>query len=252
MESLSLSTNDLMTHVVKIGMDVHPPIDIATERTRLNIFYEEAHSRHARLFEKLVASDREFVISKEFRAEGGGATAVVPTFVLTARGPVFVFPLRLPPPIGPTEFADTHLDLFREMRAVFFSSIPGRECLRIGLVRELVFQTGQTQSHGMIAAEQSTFSGAPLAGGTLLRLYRDDQHNHRIAIEAVEMTRETKLAIGRTMTEPAGYGLKVVLDVNNHALRTLEEADMDMVLDRATGLWPDVLLEFLAEGGASE
>ncbi len=252
MAGLSLTTEDVVGHVVKLGMDIYPPIQIPTQRTKLNIFYEEVRSRHPALFEKLVISDTEFVISKEFRSPTqADARATVQTFALTPRGPVFIFPLMLPAPIGATGLGQNYLVSFDELRKAFFVAIPGLDCLRLGLIRELIFSTGQTTGHSLIG-RQSSFAGATLVGSEITRVYRDAKFNHKLSIATVEMSRQTKLITGQTIQAPAGFGITVALDVNNHVLRPLGEADMTEVIERANSLWPEELLGYLGGEGGSE
>ena len=57
----------------------------------------------------------------------------------------------------------------------------------------------------------------------------------------------------RSLLGPLGValGLAVVLDVNNHELRALENAEMEAVLEFAGSLWPDQMLEYINELGDS-
>ena len=59
----------------------------------------------------------------------------------------------------------------------------------------------------------------------------------------IQMT--TQLPVGTKVEQQTGYGLRVVLDVNNWEIRPLEDSDIEEVLTRATGLWPAQLLEYL-------
>ena len=60
--------------------------------------------------------------------------------------------------------------------------------------------------------------------------------------------KRTQLPVGRAITEPTGYGIQVQLDVNNSDLeQALGDDDIQQVLDRATSLWPNELLEYLQE-----
>lgn len=252
MEALQLTTNDIIQHVVKIGIDTYPPVDIAVEQTKLGVFSDEVRSRWPELFDRMESSSTDFVISKAFRAKSDSrTTAMAPTFGLTPRGPVFIAPLQLPPPMGEVGSEDEYMDLFPELRQTFLSSVGGRDCLRIGFVRELVFDTGQVPCHGLLC-QQESFAGAQLKGTKSLCGYRDEQCNVRITIESAEIARTTRLPIGQSVTQEQGHGLKVELDVNNHELRALDEGDMETVLSRARALWPEALLEYLNSLGASE
>ena len=56
----------------------------------------------------------------------------------------------------------------------------------------------------------------------------------------------TQLPVGKKIEEPVGFGLKVKLDINNAEVLVLQDADIEEVLDRAVGFWPDQLLEYLS------
>lgn len=250
MESLSLTTADLLHHVVTFGIDVFPPVEIPKERTRLNMFYEEASSKWGDLYEQLVASEAEFKISKAFTERPGRRPSIhMDTFTLTQRGPVFVFPVLLPEPIGKTGLEDSPVGRFDEVRKLFFSALTDRKIMRVGMVRELVFGTGDTACQQLLATETS-FSGSELAGGKSLLVFRDSRCNVRLEFEPLEIRKTIQLPVGARMEQSAGYGVRVQLDVNNYAVRPLEDADIEEVLERATGLWPDELLRYINERSA--
>jgi hypothetical protein len=242
---LSVGLDDLQLHVVKFGIDLYPPLEIASERTRLNLFYEEASQRWPELFEQLLSSNTQFEIAKGFGSPPS-TRAKITTFMLTPRGPVFIFPLALPPPVGATGLEGAYFDRFAAVRALFSGALPGRKCLRIGLVREIIFATGATGCHALLTPV-SKFAGAELSGGECLLLYRDAKCNVRIKLQPVEAVRTTQLPVGTRISEPAGHALRVELDVNNVEVRPLEDADIEEVLTRARSLWPDALLEYLNE-----
>lgn len=247
MESAVLSTNDLIQHTVTFGMDIYPPVELQNERTRLNMFYEEARAGWPNLFDQLVTSESEFRISMKFRKrrEVEGQAISSDTFVLTNRGPVFVFPLRLPDPVGDTGIEASLREDFTQLRKMFFSAFAPRVVMRLGLVRDLVFATGRTKCHELIA-DQVCFANAALVGGQTTVTFRDSKHNHLIMVEPVSLARTTQLAVGPPVREDAGYGLHVRFDINNFDMQQpLQEADIQAVLDRATSLWPDELLEYL-------
>lgn len=249
MESLSLKTSDVLHHLVEVGLDVYPPIDIPAERTRLNMFYEELRHRWAKLADRFQSSDTSFRISKDFREKDivQGPASVQDTFVLTNRGPVFRFPLKLPPPIGETGLEKAYVDDFIKLRGLFHEMIPGHNMLRVGLVRDILFDAGQTPCNQIITHLQS-FCGAHLSGGQFMASYRDEKYNHHILIEPVKIMQTTLLPVGKPVSKNTGYGVHVRLDVNNWDLQTpLGDDDVQQVIDRATSLWPEKLLEYIQE-----
>ncbi len=248
MPPTNLTTDDLVHHIVKFGLDIFPPIDISIERTRLNIFEEEARNQLPKLVEKHVGSDTEFVLSKTFRAQSGSASASVPTFVLTDRGPVFIFPIQIPVPIGNTGLESDIPELFETFRGLFFKAIPGRDTLRFGMVRELIFDTGQELGVDLITPKEG-FAGATIANGRMQLTYKDQTYNHQITIATVQSGKETRLGVGQTVREQVGHGLQVSFDVNNIELRSLNNDDISETIERATILWPDALLQYLCATG---
>lgn len=244
MESLTLAESDIIHHFVKCGIDIYPLVEIPLERTRLNIFYEEARTRHPELCEQLVASDREFRISKEFQSPATPAAPRlrVDTFAITHRGPVFTIPLRLPNPVGPTALEDRMFESFNAMRKLFFASLAERKIMRVGIVRDLLFDTGQSSCERLLS-DRRTFAGAELKGGKSVLLYRDERCNLRLEFEPAEVMKSTRLPVGGEVTERQSFGLHVVLDVNNHQPKPLEEDDIEQVIARASSLWPDELLK---------
>lgn len=249
MAEFSLSLDDLCYHQVTFGMDVYPPVVYSEERTRLNIFYERAGEEWGHLFDRLTAGDEVFRIAKAFRKRAAveGPAITLETFVLTQRGPVFVFPFILPDPVGATGLEETHRDDFTQVRRAFESALPGRFFMRVGLIRELVFSTGQARCSDLVT-DVVSFGNAQFSRGEVKLTFKDEQHNHTIAVSPVTLNRTTHLPVGTRVEERAGYGVRVILDVNNRDVRKpLSESDIDGVLDRAASLWPKSLLDFLME-----
>ncbi len=246
MARLSLSEQDVVHHVATFGLDIYPPVEVGTERTRLNMFYEGARERWPHLYETLTVGDTEFRISKHFREkpEVAGPAVLSDTFVLTNRGPVFVFPLTLPPPAGTTALEETYVELFDEVREAFLSAVPGRSLLRVGLIRELVFATAEAPATHLLTKQESWADGE-LYGGERSVCYRDQQCNIRLQFAPVEIRKSTQLPVGTKVEQREGYGLHVKLDVNNREIRPLADADIKTVVDRALGLWPEHLLQYI-------
>jgi hypothetical protein len=211
------------------------------------MFYEAAHEKWPDVYEQLTAGDIEFKISKRFRRDPNAAGPAIPidTFVLTPRGPVFAFPVRLPDPIRETGLDAVYLERFSETRRGFFSAIPGRTILRVGLVREVVFSTEKTNLNSILS-RQSEWAGARLVGGNRLIQYRDDKCNIRLEMRPCEISKTTQLPIGPRVDERVGYGLWLRLDINNTEVKPLQETDIEDVVTRADGFWPQKVVQYLA------
>ena len=249
----SLSTGDLFQHVVKLGCDVYPPVVIRDERTRLNIFFEQIQNEYPNVYEQLVASNEKFEISKSYRTGPSSSPANVPTFVLVEpRGPVFVFPILLPRELGgPTGLGEEYLEIFANARRFFAHAFPGRKLMRVGLVRELLFQTGDWDCRDLFGTPMQ-LSGAEFFDGEAINGFRDDQCNVRISFKKRTLSKSVRTPIGQEHIESLGNFLLVKLDVNNFDARPLDDADVDGIIERARSLWPDPLLEYLKERSQSQ
>jgi hypothetical protein len=234
---------------VKFGIDIFPPIQISEEQTRLSMFYERAHEKKRDLFAGLNLTDREFKISGEFGGldRPGAAPMKGETFMLTRRGPVFIFPLLLPEPVGETGLEDGLMELFKQVYSLFSEALPARKAMRIGLVRELVFRTGNDPCFELLT-DRPQFGGADLVGGQNLLAFRDERCNVQLKLQTGELKKQTSLPVGGVVIEDAGRMIHAHLDVNNHEVRVLQEPDIDDVMERADSLWPAEMLEFLNRG----
>ncbi len=246
MEQLSLSLSDVDLHLASFGIDTYPPIDIAANRTRLNTFYEEACDHWPELFQELKIGNNQFEVSAAFRRDPQvrGPSASLGTFQLTDRGPVLTMPLKLPQ-VGETGIDDDGVvGRFNEIRKLFFFAIPDTKVMRVGLLRRIIFDTGSTECHRLISSH-SKLGSADFVGGNLTLSHVDKLCNIHVYLESVQRQEITKMAVGTTVSSPAGFGLEVRLDVNNRDIKPLNEADIELVLERAGGLWPEELIQFL-------
>lgn len=226
-------------------MDVYPPIEIRQERTRLNLFFEEgkADSHLKFLFGSLMSSDREFGVQGTFRQPEDDRQLSHPTFVLTPRGPVFVFPLLLPP-FGRTEITEPVHDLLIQCRDLFFRCVPNRKILRLGLVRDAVFSAGKTDLLGLVGGNAS-LGGAALAGGVTQLAFADSKCNIGVGVALGQVGSAAQLPVGVVVQESPSNAIHIHIDVNNHEIRPLTEADIDEILERAESLWPGAMLDFV-------
>ena len=215
-----ITAGDIVQHVASFGIDTYPPVDLAVERTRLNMFYEEASKRWPELYDELRVSSSDFRIAGKLAGARGdkGRSATVDTFALRPRGPVFMFPLVLADPVNETGLEPDFLAKFAEVRELFFSAIPERKIMRLGLVRTAVLATGDTPCRGVLTSS-TAFGNAELFGGNMLLVFRDDLCNVRLTLEPVAGTRTTQLPVGKQVREQVGFGLRVELDVNNREVR---------------------------------
>src|SRR3972149_6920051 len=142
---------NISQHVVKYGVDVRPAIDIKDDKTKLQDYCNWLIEQFPQAFETIIAGPRELRVQKTFFL-AGGKQVELSTFLLTARGPVFTFPQRL----FINEVQDIVISdkekIFRkaldQLRSIFADvMVP-----RVGVINEIVFDTGELDSVQILAS----------------------------------------------------------------------------------------------------
>lgn len=239
---MNVTLSDLSQHFYHSGIDIYEPVIISENRTRLNMFFEEGRAQHEDLFQRVVSSDNEFIVSRRF-SKPGGPNVDVNTFQMTPRGPIFLIPLHVPD-FGDTEFNSNYETKLVELEKLFFRAFPDRKQMRYGIIRKLIFDTGKQACTEVLAAPPE-FCGAKLQAGRRDAQYADQQCNVSISLQPVRSARVTRLGLGVEMNRETGYGLQVNMDVNNKDIHPLETADIEGIRARAKSLWPDGILQFI-------
>jgi len=232
-------------HVVKYGVDIRPPISPDTDRTKLQDYANWLVEQFPDAFETMLSGPRELRVQRTFLLPDAKRVEL-PTFVLTARGPVFTFPERLyidrPHELSILDRDKTFRKAYDELRARF----PERTIPRIGVIHELVFDTGYVNSLDVIAS------------GLKYDLWRRTARNLRIQVEfpvedkniAVEI-RPTYLQRSGKQGTPAApedmkYGVIVNTGINAlQAAADMTKAQVSDILAFAEDYVPDDLLKFL-------
>ncbi len=240
------SLDDLSEHVDNYGVDIFPPIDISKETVRAQAFFLEMRDRWPYLFQSVTVGGAEFRIQTTFQNTSGQQVPAV-TFNVTPRGPVFTMPRRLTVLGGDVDLHGVDpSNWFGEAFQVFFNAFPGRQALRVGLVRNLQFATGQTDCTPWLGRAVLAFGNARLAGAQCALGYIDDEFNISIQIAPVQMATFAIVPnAGPSMATQNQYGLAVAFDVNNRAVRQMTVEDAKAVVAKANELWPSRLIHFL-------
>lgn len=210
-ESFEFSHARIDDHVEKIGVDIRPAIEIKLDRDKLYKFGLDLVEKYPNLFESLVQSPMEYRIMKKFIFPGKGE-AEMATLSFTPRGLVFTFPRRLAPldeEVDLQGLDDVAVDCLKKFRSYF----PDRKIIRVGLVNEYVFFTGDLSSARLIC-ERFTKLHPPASEEVSLRInLADDDYNKIIEIAAVRKVEQ--VAEVPDHTQSAGYGVRVMVDLNN-------------------------------------
>lgn len=242
-DELRLTLDDIHQYLLRFGLDLFPPLELANEQFRAQSLYRALVESWPQFFAKLSLSAGEFVISRRFPV--GSAEAEVPAFTYTPRGPVVVMPIKLAGYSVPGSDEHKLVADFQNILGIIRNVFPGREVLRIGLVRELVFSTGETRADPVLLPVSDEFGGARFIGGESQLVFRDSICNIRVHLKPGEIRQRLESPIGIARENHLAFGLNVEFDVNNVEMRPLQDADIAQVLERAKSLWPGALLDYL-------
>jgi hypothetical protein len=194
-------------HTSQIGVDVRPIIEVRAERQKLTEFGLWLTDKWPTLFENVVQGPAAFFVTKKFVFPGKGE-AEQPTFILTQRGPVFIFPhkfgilpgedVELP---DSTDVVIAALDHFHQMW-------PQCKQVRMGVVTIYTFECEPESPVAILAARFTRIHGSPSELMLQFNLPTDD-HNRVLQLQQVDMP-----VLG---AEPR-RGIRVQLDFNNTAM----------------------------------
>jgi len=239
------STENVSQHVVKYGVDIRPAISPEQDRTKLQDYGNWLVEQFPDVFETLLSGPRQLRVQRTFILPNTKRVEL-PTFVLTARGPVFTFPERLfidrPHELNIPDKDKIFRRAFDELRTRFGE----RTVPRVGVVHEFVFDTGYISSLDVVA---STLKND---------LWREKTRNIRIHLEApvegknvnIEI-RPTYLQQAARRNEPAPtddmkFGIVVNVDINNQQVGgDLTKAQINDVIVFASDYVSDELIRFL-------
>lgn len=245
---LQVSFGDLKEHIIKFGLDMYPPLDLRSEATRAQDLFLQLQSKWPDYYQEqnFTPMANEFGIFATYDV-GVRDKAKVPTLLFMPRGPVFTFPVRFLVSSADQNYGSTNpRKLFDGGVEVLRNIFPGLSCLRIGLVRELIFSTGNTPAAPFISSRFGTFPSTTPKGGNALASFVDDRCNVRVNMEPIEIhRRQGSPAMKNVISDQVEYAIRVRLDVNNNEMKPQSDDDIDMTLQRAEEIWPDQLINFL-------
>jgi hypothetical protein len=238
------NTEHISQHIVKYGVDVRPAIQPDQEKAKLQDYGNWLIEQFPVVFETLLSGPKQLQIQGTFIL-ADGKRAQFPTFILTTRGPVFTFPERLfiaqPHDI---EIPDKN-KIFRKALDELRTRFADRMVPRIGVVNEIVFDTGQFNSLDIIASNLRN------------EVWKEKIKNLRIILEVPTEGKNVNIEIRPTYLKPANrttnlpaedmkFGIIVNVDINNQqANDDLEKPMINDILAFASDYIPDELIRFL-------
>jgi len=229
MGSYEFTGGMIVRWIQKIGADIRPPIQIELDRVHFQNFSNWAQDHHPQLFDRMVVGKQRFEMLKTLEYPGK-PTADVVTYTMTERGPVIVVPQRISEiNLEPDDLPEIN-DVFVDCMKHFLKEFPGRRVIRVGKINEYIFDCGDTKSLELVA-KSFTQIEVPDEGEISIRFnLPDDRHNRIFMIQHMEQKR---VQPGQPM-EHMGFGVKVVVDVNNRDVtKGMAEADWLTVLNTA-------------------
>jgi hypothetical protein len=251
MTAFELAFSQVDQFTEQYGIDIRPVIQVWEEKERLQNFFAWTCSKYPGLFEKLEMSQREFQIKKLFQFPGKGQVEL-PTMTLTARGPVIIFHHKLS--VFKEEISWDNPDrIFQDCLVQFCRTLPTHKPVRVGLVSELVFNTGDANACGLLASCMPRFRNTNPSDVFLTLKYKRDGKNINIHLQPVQAVQVQPAASGGA--PPPGvrhYGLQVKLDINNEDItRPLDQEQIAGILYFARAYAKNDLLPLLNGGLAN-
>ncbi|MHC4728782.1 MAG: hypothetical protein ACYS17_16305 [Planctomycetota bacterium] len=232
-------------HVVKYGVDVRPPIVLKQDKTKLQDYCNALIEQFPQVFETLVAGPKQlrmqntFLLSNNKRAE-------MPTFILTARGPLFTFPQRL--------YIDGIQDLeipgkdkiFRKALDELRTKFIDRAIPRVGVVHEFIFDTGQVDSVQILASNFNNDVWRQRAKNLRILLETPmEEKNVNVQIRPTQLRRITRGDTNAPAQDMA-FGIIVNVDINNQNIKgDLTSSEVRDIVAFANDYVPEELIKFL-------
>ncbi len=239
-------------HVESVHVLVQPPIDVKADRLHLQEFYNRVSEDQPRLFDSLAQQPNSFEIKKQLVIPRKGRVEVV-TFHVTPKGPVLLFPHRLPFMQDDVPWSNNKLncDVVRCLETLQACHATWKY-LQVKKRRELIFST-QSQHSSQIIHKRFAL-GVPEAAQEVGVRWADgnDLYDRKIVLSAAERKVVVQENVGGVQYQREApeieYGVQVVLEVSNRKLAPLTSDAIQIVLDHADSYYKDTLLNILRGG----
>jgi hypothetical protein len=232
-------------HVVKYGVDIRPAIVLDQDKTKLQDYCNALIEQFPQVFETLVAGPKQLRVQKTFLLSNN-KRAEMPTFVLTARGPLFTFPQRL--------YIDGVQDLdipqrdkiFRKVLDELRAKFVDRAVPRVAVVHEIVFDTAQIDSVRILASNLKNDVWREKARN--LRFWLDTEIEGKNINIQLRPTHLRRVAGGgaNVPAQDVAFGIIVNVDINNRNIKgDLTSSEVRDIVAFANDYVPEELISFL-------
>lgn len=212
-------------HIVSVGVDVRPVIDVRAERQKLADFGRWLTDEWPSLYENVVQGPNAFFVTKKFVFPGKGE-ADLQTLALTNRGPVLLFPYKVGILAGEEiELPDRQTVVMKALEQLK-QKWPQCKQVRLGVVQNFCYDCAPESPIDIVRGRFTRLNGA---FSTLMLGFNlpSDDFNRIVQVQAAQMP-----VLGEAEARPV---IGVQVDFNNSQmdadltketkLRILHDAD---------------------------
>lgn len=245
MPSFVFDKKIISQHIVKYGVDVRPTLVLKSEIKKLTSYCQWLTDTFPEVFETVLSGPKKLLIQKVF-STSQNTQIELPTFSLVNRGPVYSFPIRIP-------FVDIEdFDLpdkdrifsksLKKLRSIFAD----RRIPRVGVVNEIVFDCGNTDSVEILSDALSKSRWKKGVSNIKIHVENPRESNNvNIDISPVRAQRLNQSASGTTF-QNVGFGISVKIDINNQDMTgNLTETEIMGILGFSESYLNEEFYQFL-------
>lgn len=232
-------------HIVKYGVDIRPTIVLKQDKTKLQEYCNWLIEQFPEVFETLLVGPKQLRVQKNFLLPNTKRVEM-PTFVLTNRGPVLTFPERIY--IDEVQGLDIagKDKIFRKALDELRIKFVGRRIMRVGVVHEFVFDTGEINSVEIITSNLKNDVWKERIKNLSIRLETPKEgKNINLEIRPTQLRRVGRGG-GNVHSQNMGFGIIVNVDINNQQIKDdLTKAEVRDIVTFANDYVPEELIKFL-------
>ena len=231
--------------IIKFGIDITPAVTPEQDKTRLQDYCNWLLSEFPQTYETLLSGPKQLQVNRTF-VLNDGKRVETPTFVVTPKGVVFIFPQRLfinqPQDIEISQ----HDKIFRKALDELRVRFADKKFPRIGVINDIVFDSDTFNSLDIIASNLKSDLWREKTKG--LRIFLDipiEDKNVNVEIRPTFIRRTGKDGIIAQETN-ISYGIVVNVNISNLQIpENLSKIQVNDVLTFAEDYVPDELIKFL-------
>jgi hypothetical protein len=244
MSGFVYSESDISQRIVKYGVDVRPVL-VRDDREKLQIYSNWLIDEYPQAFETLLSGPERTIVQKVFVA-GNNKRIELPTFSTTDRGFCYTFPVcLLVQNVEDFDILDKN-KIFRKSIEKFRQMFAGHRIVRVGVVNEIVFDTGSINSVEIIANEIRKDVWRERVRTVAIHLENPtEKYNVNVDLGPAYAQQVVQSPSG-TIKKNIGFGITVKLDINNQDMtEDLDDDAIAAILAFADDYVPESLVRFL-------